>query len=458
MINYKKYFLLDDQFVNNRFFNLTALAAIIVSIYSLTAFFPGAMTWDSLDQLRQARTGTYTDWQPPTMAFVWSLLLHVSDGPGAMLIFHFILLWGTSLTLFKWSIREGYRLGFLFLILPILPWIMNFQFTLWKDIGMAYSWGLSISICIYFRGQGKFPKFAAALAISLFLYGALVRSNSLSAGIFLMAFLFASIFNVNSMKSTLGFMILGMVTIVLAHISVGALLTAQKANPVSYVLFDDVVALKLQGVDIPVSFLTPVDMETIKHCEYLQAHEVGAAFCIPDEKFIAITREHYAELKAVWLMSIPQHFSIYAKFRLNAFLNLIRSPTMAPYYYSEFTVKNEPFTVSSGNREVSAQESLVKNYITTSQNIVPELFKPYTWIIISIGLVLALCLSTHAKGTSLWLLPLSGLSYMISYLPIAPAADFRYAYWMCFIASLAFVMLVNIQSKKTIEHDTSNTV
>ncbi len=443
---------LDDLFVNNRYLNLIGIASIIVSICSLTAFFPGAMTWDSLDQLRQAREGTYTDWQPPAMAFFWSLLLKLSDGPGAMLIFHFILLWATSLTLFKWSIREGYRFGFLFLILPILPWIMNFQFTLWKDIGMAYSWGLSIAICIYFRGHEKFPVLAATLTIVLFLYGALVRSNSLSAGIFLMAFICASIFNVNSIKSALGFMILGIMTIVLAHISVGALLTAKKANPVSYVLFDDVVDLKLQGVGIPVSFLSPEEMETIKHCEYLQTHEIGAAFCISDEKFTAITREHYAELKAAWLMNIPQHFSLYAKFRLNAFFNLIRSPSMVPYYYSEFSVKNKPFTVSSGNREASAPERLVDKYITTSQNIIPELFKPYTWIIISSGLILMLCLSTSSRGTSLWLLPLSGLSYMISYLPITPAADLRYAYWMCFIASLSLVIFVNIQSKKPIEH------
>ncbi|NMX38306.1 hypothetical protein HBO34_10505 [Pseudomonas veronii] len=442
--------------MNNRYFNLIGLASIIFSICSLIAFFPGAMTWDSLDQLRQARAGTYTDWQPPMMAFFWSLLLNLSDGPGAMLIFHFMLLWATSLTLFKWSIREGYRFGFLFLTLPIFPWIMNFQFTLWKDIGMAYSWGLSIAICIYFRGHKKFPVLAAALAIVLFLYGALVRSNSLSAGVFLMAFVCASIFNVNSIKSALGFMILGMMTIVLAHISVGALLTPKKANPVSYVLFDDVVALKLRGVDIPVSFLNAEEMEIIKHCEYLQVHEIGAAFCIPDEKFTAITIEHYAELKATWLTNIPQHFPTYAKFRLNAFINLIRSPSMVPYYYSEFSVKNKPFTISSGNREASAPKRLVEEYVTTSQNIIPDLFKPYTWIIISFGLVLAFYLSTNSQETSLWLLPLSGLSYMISYLPITPAADFRYAYWMCFIASLSLVIFLNIQSKKVIEHETIN--
>lgn len=43
----------------------------IVFAICLFSFYPGAMTWDSLDQLRQARMADYSDWQPPVMAFVW---------------------------------------------------------------------------------------------------------------------------------------------------------------------------------------------------------------------------------------------------------------------------------------------------------------------------------------------------------------------------------------------------
>lgn len=434
--------------MKNRYLNMIGIASILFSIFSLVALYPGAMTWDSLDQLRQARAGTFSDWQPPAMAFVWSLFLNLNDGPGAMLIFHLTLLWATSLTLYKWCIREGYQYGFIFLIIPILPWIMNFQFVLWKDVGMAYSWGLSVAICLYFRNHKKFPITAATLAAILFFYGALVRSNSLGAGVILMAFICTSIFKLNSIRSSAGFMILGIVTIILAHLSAGALLNVKKANPVSYVLFDDVVALKIESIDIPLSFLSQEDMQTIENCEYLQAHEIGAAFCIPDEKFTEITTTHYTELKTAWLTNVPQHFSTYAKFRLNAFFNLIRSPSSVPYYYSEFSVKNKPFTVSSGNREPSPQELAIKNYVMTSHNLMPDLFKPYSWMILSLGLILAFCLPPHLRKTSLWLLPLSGFVYIISYLPITPASDFRYAYWLCFITTLSLGVYVNIKSKK----------
>ncbi|WP_339456876.1 hypothetical protein [Pseudomonas sp. EA_65y_Pfl1_P120] len=430
--------------MHKRYLNLIGLASFICSIVSVAAFYPGAMTWDSLDQLRQARAGEYTDWQPPAMAFIWSLLLNISDGPGGMLIFHFTLLWASVLILFKWCAREEYRFGVLFLLLPILPWILNFQFTIWKDVGMAYAWGLAVAICIYFRNQEKFPRAAAVLVIALFIYGSLVRSNSLSAGVFLMPFLAISIFKLNTIKSTIAFMVLGCVITILAHLSVGALLQAKKTNSVSYVMFDDVMALKLRGVDVPVSFLTPQEVDAIKHCEYLKAHEIGAAFCISDEQFTSITRERFPDLKAAWLESVPRNLSVYASFRLNAFLNLIRSPSLLPYYYNEFNVKNPPFTVHSGTRAPSTGEHLVNDFVNSSAQLIPSLFKPYAWLIASLTLVLYFKLSHAFRGTSLWLLPMSGLSYTMAYLPITPAADLRYAYWLCFVTTLSFFALVNI--------------
>ncbi|MBV4454533.1 MULTISPECIES: hypothetical protein [Pseudomonas] len=441
-------FPLEGQSVYNRYLNLVGLASIIFSVVSVAAFYPGAMTWDSMDQLRQARAGEYTDWQPPAMAFIWSLLLNISDSPGGMLIFHYTLLWATALILFKWCIREEYRFGFLFLLLPILPWILNFQFTIWKDVGMAYAWGLAIAICIYFRDQNKFPRAAAIFVMILFVYGSLVRSNSLSASAFLMPFLAMSIFKLNTIKSTIAFMVLGCAITILAHLSVGALLQAKKTNSVSYVMFDDVMALKLRAVDVPLNFLTVQEVDAIRHCEYLNTHEIGAAFCISDEKFTSITREHYAALKAAWLESVPSNLSVYASFRVNAFLNLIRSPSLLPYYYNEFHVKNPPFTVGSETRTPSTVERLVNDFVNYSAQVAPSFFKPYAWLLASMILTLYFKVSRVFRGTSLWLLPMSGLSYVLAYLPITPAADLRYAYWLCFITTISFFALINIKSQK----------
>ncbi|MCK3826000.1 MULTISPECIES: hypothetical protein [Pseudomonas] len=434
--------------MKKQYLNLIGLALFILSMVSIFSFYPGAMTWDSMDQLRQARAGEYSDWQPPTMAYVWSWLLPLTNGPGGMFLLQCGLLWATVLILYKTCIREGYSYGMLFLLIPIAPWILNFEFTLWKDVAMAYSWGLATAICLYYKDHQKFPKTAALLVSALFIYGALVRTNSLSAGIFLLPFLINSILKVHTIKSTIFFIFISSAIIGLAHLCVTPLIGAKKANSVSYVMFDDIVALKVRGVEVPVSFLSPDDMNAIKQCEYLNVHEVGAAFCLSNEKFTTITQAHYQELKDAWIQYVPRNILEYGAFRLNAFLNFIRSPSLPPYYPTEFRVMNQPYEPNAGIRSVSPVEKYIADYVTTSIIILPELFKPYSWLITSILLIGAFQLSRHCRAHSLWLLPLSGLSYTTSYLLITPANDLRYAYWMIFITTLSIVLFINIHFKK----------
>ena len=53
---------------------------------TIAIFYPGLATPDSLDQFQQGLTGHYTDWHPPVMALLWSLLDKVWIGPQPMLL------------------------------------------------------------------------------------------------------------------------------------------------------------------------------------------------------------------------------------------------------------------------------------------------------------------------------------------------------------------------------------
>jgi len=65
-----------------------APAAILAAAWGgLVAFaWPGFMTWDSVNQLSQARSGHYGNWHPPMMAWLWSMLDARLAGPGLMLL------------------------------------------------------------------------------------------------------------------------------------------------------------------------------------------------------------------------------------------------------------------------------------------------------------------------------------------------------------------------------------
>jgi hypothetical protein len=54
--------------------------------YSLIYAFPGAMTQDSFDHLREARDGIYTDAHPPAINLLWGTLDYVIAGPFGMFV------------------------------------------------------------------------------------------------------------------------------------------------------------------------------------------------------------------------------------------------------------------------------------------------------------------------------------------------------------------------------------
>src|SRR4029079_14684594 len=47
---------------------------------------PGFMSFDSSWQLQEARAGHYTNWHPPVMAALWSILDRIVSGPAGMLM------------------------------------------------------------------------------------------------------------------------------------------------------------------------------------------------------------------------------------------------------------------------------------------------------------------------------------------------------------------------------------
>jgi hypothetical protein len=47
--------------------------------------YPGFLSWDSVNQLMQARSGSYGDWHPPFMSVTWRYIDHILSGPFGML-------------------------------------------------------------------------------------------------------------------------------------------------------------------------------------------------------------------------------------------------------------------------------------------------------------------------------------------------------------------------------------
>lgn len=97
---------------------------------------PGIMTWDSINQLVQARNHQLTTWHPPMMAVLWGLLDHVVAGPVLMLLLQTALLAGGLYALFRhWftPMRAAVIAACVFLFPPVFAPMS----AIWKDSLMA---------------------------------------------------------------------------------------------------------------------------------------------------------------------------------------------------------------------------------------------------------------------------------------------------------------------------------
>ena len=165
----------------------TSLAWIAIAAFLFFLFYPGIMSNDSIQSLKQARTLQLTDWHPPVMALVWRALDSVVSGPVGMLL--------AQVVLYAFAAARLCAHAFPNLAQRFSPWLVVACFSLfppamaitgmiWKDVWMsgllllATSYLFTLSASEH-DGGGKRVAFAAIVACCLF--ATAFRHNALAA-------------------------------------------------------------------------------------------------------------------------------------------------------------------------------------------------------------------------------------------------------------------------------------
>lgn len=108
-----------------------SLAVFAIACWTL---YPGWYSFDSAWLLLQARSGDYSDLQPPMMALLWSGLLALGAAPGALLLLH-LMMASAGLLLLGAAARR-----LVAVLLPLLllwpPFLALFG-HLWVDVALA---------------------------------------------------------------------------------------------------------------------------------------------------------------------------------------------------------------------------------------------------------------------------------------------------------------------------------
>lgn len=425
----------------------------LLFIFMCYIFSPGFMTKDSIVQLYQAEQGIIDDWHPPVMSWLWSYLI-TPLGIGGMLYLQLFLLFSSSYLMHR--IFKGNKLSYLFLSVPFLPWIFNFEFVIWKDVALAYTWFLSVALALFYsiKKEGKLIIF---LIFSLFSYGILVRSNSPAGAIFVLPFLLACIFKLNTKKS----IIISSIIIALYFIYIPKLLNdfwgAKNGHGFSYTMIDDIVAIRLAGGQVPDSSLFSYkEINKYKKCNRLNLNNVGAGIC-DLKKMKDLIENDYIKLKEEWKKTTKNNFKIYFKYRTSLFIKSLRDPKTDPYYYYEknllqppyYIVGEENFNHVRATKRINGEygQLLVESYITSTEKVFSFIFKPYFWVILSLLQLIYFTTKKRVYKLPFWMLPLSSISYVSGYIPFTQAHDLRYFYYSVVMTTICSLLILVLTTK-----------
>lgn len=167
----------------------TSRSALLVSAMSaagfaltLYVFYPGVMTFDARYVYNDMVEGFFGDWQSPVMVVLWSLIDPIAPGPGSLLLFTATLYWLAFGLLALKIARRSPWLALLLLLLALSPPTFVFIGIIWRDVLLAVVWLLAAALVFSVAGQGRKTLVPVqVIGFSLLAFGVLLRPNAFIA-------------------------------------------------------------------------------------------------------------------------------------------------------------------------------------------------------------------------------------------------------------------------------------
>jgi hypothetical protein len=161
-----------------------ATAAILVAGWgvALAASWPGHLSFDSIVQLHDGRTGFYHSWHPPAMAWLLGVFDAVLPGTGLFVLFDSLLLLAAMLMVLAIAHRVSWAAAGVAASCVLLPQFALYQEIVWKDVLFADAAvaGFAALACAQARWRRPRARFGwIAVSFALFALAALVRQNGL---------------------------------------------------------------------------------------------------------------------------------------------------------------------------------------------------------------------------------------------------------------------------------------
>lgn len=408
-------------------------------IMTLIAFYPGIVSSDAIDQYQQGSRFIFTDWHPPVMSFIWSITDKIIPGPFGMLLLECLMYWG-SLLLLSLSIPAKHKyLSLSVIIVGFMPFALGTLSHILKDVFHAVTWMLAVGLVVMANrnetGKKKIVIFAGMILIT----GSMFRFNAIFGLIPLSWLLVADNKPWAWRKLAFAFILFPLCAILLTSVFNYKILNASKSKA-----FQSLIVFDIGGMShfsdanyFKEEWSDEEDRKIRNECydsRSWNSYAWGSCGFVL-KNLVASGTWDDGSLMGKWLEAIYHHPTAYLQHRYENFKNLL----LEPGGILEDRTASNSLGFEYKKTEAFAALQDITNFLRDT-----PLFKPGFWLIVSLAFSLYGLISCKGEWKNLIIaLNTSSFLYLLAYLFVGVASDFRYAYWsiMATSVSVPFILL-----------------
>jgi hypothetical protein len=395
---------------------------------TVLALYPGYMTNDATFVYSYIKQWQFGDWQSPLMSMLWWVVDPIAPGPGSMFLLTATLYWiGFALVALA-AARRSVTIGIAALLLGLVPPSFMMLGMIWRDILFGTAWLLAAG-AVYLAADAnqRVRRMVSTLALGLIGFGILLRPTAIIAAPLLAMYLaWPAAYD---WKRAAILFIPGIVLgYALIHLVYYVILDVKRENPLhSLFVFDLGGITNFTGENqFPVSWnaeqtalLTTkcYDPEywdsywTVPPCDFVM-HRLEA----PGEVIFGSSR-----LTQAWFRAVTAHPIAYLRHR-------------ATYYWRFLAGSNltlELHRLDEPGKTPLAQNRYFRSVVAIHDALKPTLlFRTGFWLLVAAAIAaLGWPRRQTVSGAFALGVAASAVFYVLTFLPLGVAADFRYGYW-----------------------------
>lgn len=430
------------------------IAASVLAVVFVIAFYPGWMSVDSCTQYAQSLTGRYCSITPVMMSWWWRCLNYLHKGPELFLLQNQVCYW-FGLGLIAWYVHR--RVGFvalLVLLAGLFPSAIIITAQIWKDVVFTSLTVLSLGMILCFSDLKIRLIWQILFVVPTLVLAYGCKPNGLPVVIFLVfAWMFGYVSGLCHKVQAILACSLTVVILVVPSCIVSSL-PVDKVPMMQYIQSHDLLGMGIQENQLLLPdwmiTRTGITVETAPKIHYPGGNNV---FFYQTKGGNLTSRDsiEIAALQEKWLLAILRYPMTYLKVRWQYFVQLLRLGSGRPcWIVQEGSVPND--------WNIRYKSNFISRLFLWTTVKLPWLYLPWIYLLVSFLLTLStVFLRKHNELCRLILgCGICGFLFAAPHYFVGPAEDFRYLHFSVICSLVQFSVLIGLLLRGKQQNGRSN--